>query len=567
LDDILKNNGYFDFSKQYITFDVDSSLGNHRISIGTRITNPDDGSSHKVFRVDSVVFTTDANLQISNLRMKRDADVYNNITYRNYIKSYSYKVLDRRLFIYPGQIYSKKNTFDTQTQLGFMDIFKFVNINYDTTGGRFIANIFTNPLDKYQFALESGLNVSVGLPGPFINTSMKVRNVFKGLEILQFNVRWGLEGVASATNVTDVYSSQEFSTTLSLTFPQFVAPLGRNSKLRTNPLNPRTTIQGGFTFLDRPEYTRNNVNTSFSYLWQNRNNAYYNLTIAEVSLINTLDVDPDFRDLLDDLRNQGNNLWRSFEPSFVSSMLFSATFNYNKYGYYQNKASYLRLSTDIGGTFLSLYGTDFFENRDLETYQFVKFNVDFRHHTPLPYSTQIAYKVNVGIANPYGENATLPYEKFFFIGGSNSIRAWRPRRLGPGSYIRTDSTSGLADDSFEQPGEIILETSFEIRKKILGFLESAIFIDAGNIWSLKEDEQRPGSQFKLDSFLEQIAIGSGLGVRLNFDFLIVRLDAGMKFYDPARDKGKRFIFNSGFKDGAFRDVDTVILNLGVGYPF
>ena len=567
IDDLLRNNGYFDFTKQFITFEVDSTGGNHKVSIGTLVSNPEENKHHKIYTIDSVIFTTDANLQLKNFNSDRINEVYNHVTYRYYVKRYSKKVVDRRLFIYPDNIYSKQKTFDTQTQLGFMDIFKFVNVNYDTTGGRFIANVYTNPLDRYQFAIETGLNVSVGLPGPFINTSLKIRNIFHGLEILQFNIRWGLEGVASATNVTDVYSSQEFSTNLSLTFPQFIAPLRKNSKLRVNPLNPRTVVQGGFTFLDRPEYTRNNVNTSFSYLWQNKTNAYYNFTLAEVSVINTVDIANDFQGLLDDLREQGNNLWRSFEPSFVSSMLFSATFNYNKYGYYENKASYLRLATDLGGTFLNLGGKDFFQERNLETYQYFKLNLDFRHHKPLPYSTQIAYKINAGFANPYGENSTLPYEKFFFIGGSNSIRAWRPRRLGPGTFFRTDSITGRADDSFEQPGEIIFETSFEVRKKVLGFLETAFFVDAGNIWTLKEDEQRPGAHFQIDSFLSEIAIGSGLGLRLNFDFLIVRLDAGIKVYDPARDKQKRFIFQRGFNDFPFDQVDPVILNLGVGYPF
>ena len=161
----MKNNGYFDFSKQYITFEVDTTLGNHQISVGTSILNPANGNSHRVFRIDSVIFTTDANLQIQNLNIERSTEVFNQVTYRNYVKRYSKKVLDRRLFIYPGQIYSKRNTFDTQTQLGFMDIFKFVNINYDTAGGKFIANIYTNPLDKYQFAVETGLNVSVGCQG------------------------------------------------------------------------------------------------------------------------------------------------------------------------------------------------------------------------------------------------------------------------------------------------------------------------------------------------------------------------------------------------------------------
>jgi len=123
------------------------------------------------------------------------------------------------------------------------------------------------------------------------------------------------------------------------------------------------------------------------------------------------------------------------------------------------------------------------------------------------------------------------------------------------------------DDSFEQSGEILLETSIEVRRNLFGFINGAIFIDAGNVWTIREEATRPGSQFKIDSFLGQIAIGSGVGLRFDFSFLVLRLDAGVKIYDPARPSGTRFIWDDGFKFGAFANTETVVYNLGVGYPF
>ena len=243
--------------------------------------------------------------------------------------------------------------------------------------------------------------------------------------------------------------------------------------------------------------------------------------------------------------------------------------NFNNYGSGKNRAAYIRLLAESGGTVQNFISTKIYEDRGWETYKYVKFNIDYRKTRPLSPTTTLAYHINSGVAVPYGDDKILPYEKYFFAGGSNGIRGWRPRRLGPGSYTPQDSLGNITY-AFEQQGEILLEASIELRKNLFGFVDWAYFIDAGNIWTLEIDNNRPGAEFDLGRFYEEIAIASGLGLRFDFSFLIIRLDAGVKIYDPARAKNKRFIFSSGFNDAPFnntRNTEPIILNIGIGYPF
>ncbi|MFN8689754.1 MAG: BamA/TamA family outer membrane protein, partial [Cyclobacteriaceae bacterium] len=173
-----------------------------------------------------------------------------------------------------------------------------------------------------------------------------------------------------------------------------------------------------------------------------------------------------------------------------------------------------------------------------------------------------------------------PYEKYFFVGGSNSVRAWRPRRLGVGSRpppLTTDpSADGLFDYRFEQPGDILLEASVELRKKLFGFVHGAFFVDVGNVWTVREQNYVPTenaaswtgtTKFKLSDFVNQLGVGTGLGVRFDFSFLVFRFDVGVKVYDPAREQGDRFVLNRAKAFGDFTDREPMIFNIGVGYPF
>lgn len=563
INDLMLNNGYYDFSRQYLLFDVDSTLlGNNRITIRINIKNPKKRNSHKVFTLDSVIFMTDAD--ITGVDLPRTQLEYNRVNYQFYRKRYSKKIINWRLFLYPDSIYSRDKTFETQRQLSNLDIFKFINVNYDTTGGKFIANIFTSPLKKYQTSNEVGVNVSEGLPGPFVNINFKNRNIFKGLEVMELNARVGFEGLGGVSNKGNGYSSLEYGGNVTFSFPQFLFPFGQKIKSQIGDLNPQTRLLFGLSFSDRPEFLRNNINSSITYSWQKKQNRIFTFTLADISYINS-ELTSDFNELLREFESNGNNLINSFQPSFVSSSIFTGVYNFNSYGNKKEKSSYLRYLIESGGNIFNVFGNSLFGS-SLQYFQYAKINTDYRTTKPFNSKSSLAYRFNVGVAVPYGANKTLPYEKFFFAGGSNSVRAWAPRRLGPGSYSPINS-EGNYSDNFEQAGEILFESSVEFRHKIFGFFYGALFIDAGNTWTLREDESRPGSQFQFDRFYKEIAVGAGYGFRFDFSFLLLRFDAGVKIYDPTGLPNRQFIWDSGFSDPSYANYKRVVWNIGIGYPF
>ena len=580
IENLFQDNGFYDFNKQFITCKVDTSLlGNYKTVVLFQINRPERLSDYKIFRIDSVIFTTD--VTNTPVNYKRFSETYNGVTYRYIKDKYSKRILDRRVFIYPGQLYSRNNTIETQRQLLNLDNFKFVNINYDTTGEKFIANIFTSPLTKYQETNEVGLEVTQGFPGPFYDVSLKVRNIFGGLENLEISGRIGYEGVSSAANPSKIYSSTEAGGQFNLVFPQFILPISSRLKSHLGQFNPKTNVTTGFSYTNRPEYKRNNLNSHIFYTWQKDLKKIYNASLADISLIRSA-LDPAFQQQLDTLRNEGNNLWRTFKPSFVVSSNFSVTNNYHQYGEMSqsNSAAFWKNYFESGGTLLNLFHINFLDPSGLELYKYLKFSTDYRRYKKINPATTFAFRANFGIAKSYAPNGVLPYEKYFFAGGSNSIRAWRPRRLGPGSFFSTDS-KGEYTDKYEQPGELLILSSAELRTKIIKFLQGAVFVDAGNIWMLEKDSKRPGAEFNLNRFYKEIAVGAGMGLRFDFTFLLLRFDLGFKIYNPALPKEIRFIGNQLSADlpaieekygiTNLKKLNTLdylsVLNLAIGYPF
>jgi len=285
IDNLLKDHGFYDFSRQYINMNVDTAWRPLKVAIETVVSEPNNRDFHKVFKVDSVLITTDAD--IKNMSYERLYSTYNRVTYRFYEEEYSKKVLNRRLFVFPDSVYSKSNTFQTQRQFANLDIYKFININYDTTGGKFIANVFLSPLKKYQTTAEVGLTVSQGLPGPFANASFKNRNVFGGLEIMQLSVGGSIEGVPPATVDERGLNSREAYANIGFTFPQFLLPWERKLKRRFQYFNPKTLINPGIVLTDRPEYDRTNANLQIGYNWQSKKNNRYNLNLVDLAVINS----------------------------------------------------------------------------------------------------------------------------------------------------------------------------------------------------------------------------------------------------------------------------------------
>lgn len=584
IDLLMKDNGYYDFSRQYIHFDIDTTYHHrHQIALRTEIRNPAKQDFHKHFSIDSINFTTDAGVTPKNKEDERKYSFVNGINFQYFKHEYSNKILSQRVFLEHDSAYSRTKTFSTQRQLANLDIFKFVNINYDTSGGKFIANIFASPLDRFSWSNEGGLTVSQGFPGPYLSTNLKKRNLFGGLEIFEIGGRFGFEGVASATSTGNFYKSTEASANTSITFPQFLFPFKAVTAKGLGKFNPKTKVLAGYSYTDRPEYNRSITTFSHTYNWESSRRTLYSFTLANLNIIRSR-LAPAFDSLLLSLQqNQGNNLINTFKPSFVSSMIFALTWNPKNYGNTQKSSYYIRLQAESGGTFFGIYTPKIITKEGLQLYQYLRLNADLRRNEVIDKNTIIGYRLNMGVGYSYNSNKVLPYEKYFFAGGSNSIRAWRPRRLGIGSGPPTlaanPENDGLFDYKYERPGEILLEGSIELRKKLFGFVSGALFVDAGNVWLFRQTTVTPSSEptqatwtgntkFRLDQFYKEIAVGTGFGLRFDFSFLVLRFDVGIKAYDPGRKEGDRFVLNKArfFKPfGA--EKEPVIFNIGIGYPF
>lgn len=591
IDLLLKDQGYYDFSRQYIDFSTDTTYQSpeRKIAVMISIKDPAKRGYHKKFKIDSVTFTTDVGTNVPNT--PRTGRKYRDIQYKYYVDNYNLKVLSQRVFLRPEELYSRTKTLNTQRQLGNMEAFKFININYDTSNGKFIANIFASPLTRYEWTNEAGVNVTQGYPGPFYIISFKKRNAFKSMETFDLSGRFGFEGVASAIESENVYTSTEAGINASLTFPQFIWPFKERLRFKFAQYNPKTKFTIGYTYTERPEYRRTVVSVNGTYTWQNNRNRTYSLTPLNLGVIDTANLSPSFRELLAREASLGNNnLINAFRPSFVNSIIFGVTWNLNNYGNVEENSGWIRAQIESGGTLWNFIDPSFIRDLELEYFKYIRLSLDMRRVDPLDKNTVLAYRFNSGFAYSYGDNRSLPYEKFFFAGGSNSIRAWRPRRLGPGSTEPARSTEpkndGLFDYNIEKPSEILLEASIELRQKLFGFVDGAVFIDAGNVWSFQPvNKQDPdgniiedeSSQFKIDRFYKEFGVGTGFGLRFDFSFLILRFDVGMKVYDPARASGEKFVLDKVRfwkpyatlgQDGIYRNFkEPVIYNVGIGFPF
>ncbi|WP_446685324.1 translocation and assembly module lipoprotein TamL [Fontibacter flavus] len=566
VEDILKENGYYTFSRSYIEYNVYKDTVEKNVKIEQLIRKPIYADNHQVYYLDSTYFSIDP--PSSDFIDNSENSVYRDINFDLYDDRYSEKIIASRIFLNKGDLYNRTNVIETQRQLANLDLFRFVNIAFDTLGNVLKPKIFTQPNQKYQVTNQLGASITEQVPGPFFSHSLRNRNLFRGAEIFELFFRAGLEGVVSATGEGGVFRSRELNTSASVIFPQFLFPLSSNSLQKFGRYNPRTRTLIGYNYVNRPEYIRESVNGIISYNWNTRNlRQQYTINALDANFIRS-NLGNDFRELLEGLQNQGNNLINSFLPSFVSSVSGQVIFNFNQYGAFQrNKASLLRIFVESGGTSLNFVKREFIEERSLAYFQFLKFQADFRRYIPLSRQQTFAYRLNLGMAKPYGiSNGVLPYEKYFFAGGSTGIRAWQPRRLGPGSFTPEIREDGSFDYRFEQPGDILFEGMFELRSKIYGYFDGAFFVDLGNTWTFQENPTRPGGNFEFNRFWREIAVGTGLGLRMDFDFLVLRLDMGVKAVDPARPIGQRFILGNFFNKFLGERGQTVF-NIGIGYPF
>jgi len=617
IEELLRNNGYYEFSRQFIPTPLDAQAdtslagdgesGSRPVDLWIRIVNPPGRASHPIYRIGDVEMriTRDENQPLTDTIQR------NGVRYLIANRRFSTRVLDSKLLLRPDSLYRIRNFRETQRQLFLLNQFKFTNINFtDTSGRRLQTRITAIPLDKYQLSTESGLNVSVFnqvFPGPFINLGMQVYNFFGGLETFEASLRGSFEVTPSfdvdpATGRYRPYNSRVLGFNTALTFPQVLMPT--RFRFQFNRFNPKTQVNLGFNYTNRPEYVRSNLRAAMVYSWQRSNREVFNFSLADLNLLRGR-IAGEFNEFLVEQNERGNPLIFSFRNALVSSMIFTYTYNSNILG--QNRrANFFRITAESGGTTLNLLRTQsldqFARQTGLQLSKYLRTNIDYRHYIPLRPRTTLALRLNTGLIFTYYSYDTIsvgrrrftaPYEKFFFGGGGNSNRAWLPRRLGPGSaypFSRTNAFGvtrpefrpppyvGQFDYRYEQPGDILIEGSAELRGRLFHLgadFDGALFVDVGNVWTLRDDPNRRGENFRLDQFYRQMAVGAGAGLRLDFSFFIIRLDGAVKVYDPARRyidlEGRvideRYFLNQFTFRRMFQGPNPLVLNFGIGYPF
>lgn len=574
----LRSKGYFAFNKEYITFTADTAAGEKNVNLTMNLMRPYLSesmpyyTSHRPFYVRNVTFVTSYNpATMHNSTDFDEKDLVWHNDYRIFYGDDRYlraSVLEESCFITPGKQYNSKDVDRTYEAFGRLGIVKFVNIELVPVGeidGKIWLDAYvllsrTKP-QTASVSLE-GTN-SEGDFGFGVGLGYQHRNVFKGSEILNAKFKASYESLSGDLSgfINDNYS--EYQAELGIRYPKFKAPfLKRSFKQK---ILAQTEFALNFNYQERPEYTRVIAGAGWRYLWSERTNkTRHTFNLMDLNYVNLPKSKSSF------IENISNPLLRySYEDHLIMRMGYSYYHSNKKEAnmmrkLYQPDVYTIRVATETAGNLL--YGISNLIGQDKEdgTYkvvginysQYFKVDADYSFTHSFNPKSSLAFHVGVGAAMPYGNSKVLPFEKRFYAGGANSVRGWGVRTLGPGSYFATNSVNSF----IYQCGDIRLDLNLEYRAKLFWVLELGAFIDAGNIWTIREYEDQPGGVFKLNKFYEQIALSYGLGIRMDFTYFLLRLDVGMKAHNPASGQERWPLLHPDWgRDSAF--------HFSVGYPF
>lgn len=572
----LHQEGYYNFSKELIYFLADSSKASHQIQdsiiiIAPKKTLPSGEmvpDLHRRSVVRDIYFILNFNPQKAlgeeNYLQNFDTIHYNG-HYILYKESPRFKpeVLLNSCLITPGSIYDIAKVERTHVLLSSLNLFRFVNIRFKELPNQTDANGHTilqcmiqlsqSPQQSYAFDIE-GTNSSGNL-GAAGSIKHQHNNLFKGAEILQTRYRLATQN-QFARDGKERFNTLETSIESSLTFPKFLIPFKVEGFRKR--YNPNTIIAVAYDYQRRPDFTRTVASTRLSYNWKASRHVWHAFTPIDFNLVNIPKISPEFQQYI-----QNTFLRYSYEDHLILNSNYSYIYNQQNLKKNQN-FWYFKANVEMAGNLLnSLIGLTKDKNeagyRDImgiRYAQYFKADFDVRYHVYVNRANSFAYRFFAGAGLPYGNLSVLPFEKSYFVGGANSIRAWPVRGLGPGS------SKGNNLRYHNQTSEMRLELNAEYRFKLFWLLEGALFADAGNIWSIKKGNSEEGGLFKMDEFYKQIALGVGFGTRLDFNYFIFRVDMGLKAHDPSMEEGSRWVL--GNKPIKWNDIT---FNFAIGYPF
>lgn len=579
---LLKNNGFYGFNKEYVTFNADTTTGSHLVDL-TMIVNPPYKNtaspvfSHEKYYIRDIRFLMDFDPSkgesIESMTVGREIERYRDIEIYSNGKPYLRPgVLYENCFLHTGQPYTQRDVDRTYSALARLGILKFINISFVNVGkveglNLLDAYIMLTPAKSQTISFELEGTNSEGDLGIAAAVAYTHRNIARGSETLSAKLRGAYESLSGNLEglIHDRY--MEYSLDMGISFPKFKAPFFSENFKRK--INASSEFSLSMSYQERPEYTRIISTAGWSYRWvHNRNKNVYLWTPIDINYVYLPESTIDF---IDNIAPDNPLLKYSYEDHFIMRMGFTF-YHSNKREQrpwdltFQQNIYTIRANLETAGNLLYLLNMIFRPRSHISSdpyklfgifySQYIRFNGDYSFLHIFDNRNSLALRAGFGIGFPYGNSTILPFEKRFYGGGANGVRGWDVRTLGPGSFPGTNSVS----DFINQCGDIRMIFSAEMRTKLFWVIELAAFIDAGNIWTIKNYPNQPGGLFKFNKFYEQLAGSYGLGLRFDFSYFLLRFDMGMKAHNPAMGQVHwPLIHPRWHRDSSF--------HFSIGYPF
>jgi outer membrane protein assembly factor BamA len=580
---ILRDRGYYYFNKNYITYDPDSSLGSHEVDVYfylNRINENVDQSlnmnltteDHHTYTLNNIYIQTDFNPKEPNA-VPIDTVMLNDFYFlsTDHEEEFRKEPILRTIFFKKGDLFKQTDLDYTYTRLLNLSVFKFIKVLFtevprDSSHQKYLlnVNIQLTPVPKQDYTIEmeaTHAGSNLGMAG---SIGYRNKNSFKGAEFLEFKIKGGVEALRNFNDSLNTkklffFNTYEIGPEINMNVKRFVPAFAFKGTSRRS--NPRTNFSASFNLQSRPDFTRRILNFSAGWIWTSPSgrqiyNAYpIDLNSVNVSLSNEFHAKLDSSHDLNLINSYSTHLTPGGRFTWITTN--QSLHPFRSFIYFRANVEWagLLVAPTANGFLSTPVATDGTKTLFNVGYaQYFKPDIDFSFHQRLNLHNTIVYRFATGLGIEGPNSAFLPFEKSFFAGGAYSLRAWLARTLGPGSYKNILN--------IEQPGDMKIESNIELRSSLIKILEGALFVDAGNIWTRHEDIHRPGAHFVWKNMFDEMALGAGAGVRLNFSFFILRVDFAVKLHDPSLDPDERWVYSHQ----KFQPKD-VTLNLAIGYPF
>lgn len=587
---LFQNKGFYRFNRDYINFTADTVAGSKNLGLTVNVHQPSavrhstpvsgldsillaDGLHH-TYIVRSVTFFVDADRNVPSTQLDTVTHGAVSVVYGrdHYLRA---GLLDEMCYLVPGAPYSTRAVERTYESLGRLSIIKFVNIETAVAGtlantGLLDIYITVSRNTKQAISAELEGTNSEGDLGFGVGVTYQHRNLAKGSETLTAKLRASYESLSGNFDGLVNKRYNEYAAEVGINFPKFECPfLTKSFKQR---VLASTEFAVSFNWQARPEYTRVIAGAVWRWKWSHQRQDFLKRQTFDLLDINYVRLPKSTINFIDQIALTNPLLRYSYEDHFIMRMGYTYSITNRTIPLagsltpeaVQPSVYSLRLAAESAGNLLYGISSAIHQRRSDGVYkilgiqyaQYVKGEADYTYTRNLNTRNALSFHAGVGIAVPYGNSSMVPFEKRFYAGGANGVRGWGVRTLGPGSYDAKNSVT----DFINQCGDIRLDLSVEYRTKLFWVLEGALFVDAGNIWTIRDYPNQPGGLFKFDSFYKEIAAAYGLGIRFDFTYFLLRLDLGFKAHNPAMNQEQWPIIHPKWS----RDAN---FHFAVGYPF